>query len=82
MTNGINVYVIPRVGDVIMSGARKMHMFHLPMLRVGRYNPNPEFLFIKRLFDILLSLVAIIILSPIMLIVAILIKVTDKGPII
>lgn len=81
VTNGINVYVIPRVGDVIMSGARKMHMFHLPMLRVGRYNPNPEFLFIKRLFDILLSLVAIIILSPIMLIVAILIKVTDKGPV-
>lgn len=81
VSNGINVYVIPRVGDVIMSGARKMHMFHLPMLRVGRYNPNPEFLFIKRLFDILLSLIAIIILSPIMIVVALLIKVTDKGPV-
>lgn len=75
------MYVIPRVGDVIMSGARKMHMFHLPMLRVGRYNPNPEFLFIKRLFDIILSLIAIIILSPIMIVVAFLIKVTDKGPV-
>lgn len=81
VSNGINVYVIPRVGDVIMSGARKMHMFHLPMLRVGRYNPNPEFLFIKRLFDIILSLIAIIILSPIMIVVAFLIKVTDKGPV-
>ena len=81
VSNGINVYVIPRVGDVIMSGARKMHMFHLPMLRVGRYNPNPEFLFIKRLFDILSSLIALIILSPIMIVVAFLIKVTDKGPV-
>ena len=81
VAKGINVYVIPRVGDVIMSGARKMHMFHLPMLRVGRYNPNPEFLFIKRLFDIILSLIAIIILSPIMIVVAFLIKVTDKGPV-
>ncbi|MDE7327100.1 MAG: sugar transferase, partial [Lachnospiraceae bacterium] len=36
---GINVYVIPRIGDVIMSGARQMHLFHLPMLRVGRYYP-------------------------------------------
>ena len=81
VSNGINVYVIPRVGDVIMSGARKMHMFPLPMLRVGRYNPNPEFLFIKRLFDIILSLIAIIILSPIMIVVAFLIKVTDKGPV-
>lgn len=78
---GINVYVIPRVGDVIMSGARKMHMFHLPMLRVGRYNPNPEFLFFKRAFDIVLSLIAIIILSPIMVIVAIAIKATDRGPV-
>ena len=25
---GINVFVIPRVGDVIMSGAQPMHMFH------------------------------------------------------
>ena len=39
---GINVFVIPRVGDVIMSGAQPMHMFHLPMLRVGRYMASPE----------------------------------------
>ena len=32
---GINVFVIPRVGDVIMSGAQPMHMFHLPVLRVA-----------------------------------------------
>ena len=45
---GINMFVIPRVGDVIMSGAWPMHMFHLPMLRVGRYMASPEFLFVKR----------------------------------
>lgn len=79
--NGINVYVIPRVGDVIMSSARKMHMFHLPMLRVGRYSPNPEFLLIKRMFDIILSLAGIIISSPVMLLTSIAIKLTDRGPI-
>ena len=39
----IQVYVIPRVGDVLMSGAQQVHMFHLPMLRTGRYNPQPEY---------------------------------------
>lgn len=78
---GISVYVIPRVGDVIMSGAKKMHMLHLPMLRVGRYNPNPEFLFIKRMADMVLSFAAIIILSPIMIVTAIIIKATDNGPV-
>ncbi len=28
----VRVYVIPRVGDVLMSGAKQIHMFHLPML--------------------------------------------------
>lgn len=79
--HGVNVYVIPRVGDVIMSGAKKMHMFHLPMLRVGRYNPAPEYLLIKRLFDIAASGIAIVILSPIMLITAIAIKAEDGGPV-
>lgn len=75
----IDVFVIPRVGDVIMSGARHMHMFHLPMLRVGRYMANPEYLFVKRAMDIVLSLVALVITSPIFLVTAIAIK-SDGGP--
>lgn len=77
----IKVYVIPRVGDAIMSGAKKLHMFHLPMLQVGRYNPSPEYLFVKRVFDIAISLIALVILSPIMLVTAIAIKITDHGPV-
>ena len=76
---GINIFVIPRVGDVIMSGAWPMHMFHLPMLRVGRYMASPEFLFVKRAMDIVISLVALIILSPLFLITAIAVK-SDGGP--
>lgn len=79
--NHKQVYMIPRVGDVIMSSARQMHMFHLPILRVQRYNPNPGYLFVKRLFDIVTSLLALIVLSPVFLITAIAIKATDKGPV-
>ena len=77
----ISVYVIPRIGDVIMSGAKKMHMFHLPILRLERYHPSPFYLLIKRLFDVAASGVEIIILSPIMIVVSIAIKLTDGGPI-
>lgn len=79
--NGICAYVIPRVGDIIMSGAKRMHMFHLPMLRVDRCNPNPEQKFLKRLFDIISSAVILAVLSPVMLITAIAIKATDGGPV-
>ena len=78
---GIDVIVIPRVGDVIMSGAYAMHMFHLPILRVGRYMASPEYLLVKRVMDIIISLVALVVLSPIFLITAIAIKATDGGPV-
>ena len=79
--NNIGIFVIPRIGDTIMSGAYPMHMFHLPMLKVGRYHPQPEYLFIKRLLDIVISAVALVVLSPIFLVTAIAIKVTDHGPV-
>ncbi len=79
--HGITVYVIPRIGDVLMSGAKPVHMMHLPMLRVGRYNPPIEYLALKRFMDIFFSGLALILLSPIFLITSIAIKATDGGPV-
>ena len=79
--HNVRVYVVPRVGDVLMSGAQQVHLFHLPMLRVGRYEPTPEYLFFKRLIDLMMAGVATIALSPIMVITAIAIKAYDKGPV-
>lgn len=79
MAESLDVYVIPRVGDVIMSAARPMPLFHLPTFYLERYNPTPEYLFVKRLMDILLCSVTLLVLSPVMIITAIIIKVTDGG---
>ena len=75
----ITVYVLPKIGDIIMSGAKQMHLFHLPFLRVGRYDPAPEYLFAKRLFDIVVSACALLVLSPVMLAVAYAVR-RDGGP--
>ena len=75
----IAAFVIPRIGDVLMAGAHRMHLFHLPIMRVERYNPTLLYAFLKRLGDIVLSLLAIIVLSPLMLIVSLLIR-RDGGP--
>lgn len=81
VANNIAVYMLPRIGDIIVSGAHKMHMFHLPVLRMSRLNNRPEYAATKRLFDVLLSAIALLILSPVMLITAIAIKATDGGPV-
>ena len=77
----LEVFVIPRVGDLIMSGARRMHMFHLPILRTGYYAPSLYYVFFKRCFDILLSLLALVLLSPVLLFTAAAIKLYDGGPV-
>lgn len=74
----IRAYIIPRVGDVLMESAIPTHLFHLPILMLERYNPTPDYLFIKRLFDIVSSGIALLILSPLMIIVALLIR-SDGG---
>lgn len=46
------------------------------------YKPKPVYDFFKRIFDFLFSLIAIILLSPIFLIISIMIKIDDpKGPV-
>lgn len=79
--NNIEVYLLPRIGDVILSGAKRVPMFHLPMLFVSSGVLSPEQRLIKRLFDIVFSAAALLISSPIMLAVAIAIKVSDGGPV-
>lgn len=81
VVKGIQCYVMPRVGDILIYGADQMHTFSVPFLRVQRAAPVPEYLFVKRLIDIVASLLAIIILSPFMLVTAIAIKLYDRGPV-
>lgn len=82
LLHGVKAFLIPRVGDLIVAGSSRSHMFHFLMLKVERFNPTFEYLIIKRIGDIILSLIALIVLSPVMLITAICIKAEDHGPVI
>lgn len=79
--NDVTVYVLPATGDLIMSGAKRVHMFHLPMMRVERFDPAPEYAVLKRAFDLLFSALALILLSPVMLLTALAVKLCDGGPV-
>lgn len=76
---GIKMFMIPRISDVMMRGSEQIHMLHLPILKNQRYKASIEYLAVKRLFDIVISGVAFIVLSPLFLITAIAVK-SDGGP--
>lgn len=77
----ILAYVRPNIGDLLISNAQSFRMNNLPVLLCQRSSPELSYLFVKRLTDIILSGIALIVASPIMLITAVAIKVYDGGPV-
>lgn len=79
--HSIRVYLMPKITDVILAGAEELHVFDSPMLLVREYSLTMEQRFVKRMIDIICSLLLLVIASPIMLITAIIIKLYDRGPV-
>jgi len=65
----------------IAKKVRVDHIYGLPIISFITTPDNEWKLYIKRLMDIIISGILLIILSPLFLIIVILIKVTSKGPI-
>lgn len=79
--NSIRAYVVPKISDLILMGSTEINLFDSPLLLTRNYGLSAEQLFIKRVMDIVISLCALIVLSPFMLITAIAIKAYDGGPV-
>ncbi len=74
------VYIKPKISDSIIRGGKTIQLLNVPVYRCQRANPKLGYTVLKRFFDILVSLVAIIITSPIMALVAVAIRQYDHGP--
>ena len=81
VANNMEAYVVPHLGDIIMSGAVHMSMFSVPLMKVRRSRIWSVQLLIKRLMDIVISAVGIVLTAPIMLVTACAIKLQDGGPV-
>ncbi|HOO06917.1 MAG: sugar transferase [Ruminococcus sp.] len=77
----IRAYIAPKISDIIVRGADDIRLFDTPLMLCRNYGLDYEQRFIKRAFDIVFSLVMLIIASPFMLISALAIKLCDGGPV-
>ncbi|MCQ2541668.1 MAG: sugar transferase [Lachnospiraceae bacterium] len=77
----IRVYLMPKIPDVLIKGMTEMHIFDTPIYLTREYALTVEESIVKRIVDIICSLLLIVITSPIMLITAIFIKCYDWGPV-
>jgi exopolysaccharide biosynthesis polyprenyl glycosylphosphotransferase len=77
----IRVYITPKLSDIIVGNAAKIHLFDTPLFLCRNNGLSLEQRMGKRALDLLFSSVALILLSPVMLGVAVAIKLSDKGPV-
>lgn len=79
--HGIRAYATPKISDLILRGAEDVQLFYTPLLLSRNHGLNIEQRVEKRIFDLLVASVGLVLASPLLLFAAIGIKCCDGGPI-
>ena len=79
---GIRTYTTPKIPDIIMRGATEESLFDTPLLFNSNNGLSLEQRFVKRLMDIVLSVIGLILAIPLMIPIALVVKLYDHGPVI
>ena len=75
------IYFTPRLEDIVVLGCQPKHLLDTPLFRYDYVSYKKSEYKLKRIFDIVFSLVLLVIASPFMLFTAIAIKMEDGGPV-
>ncbi|HNY03563.1 MAG TPA: sugar transferase [Bacteroidales bacterium] len=75
------IKIIPAMQDILMGTVKTTSIFHAPLIQIFPDLMPDWQLSLKRILDIVISVICLLLLFPVMLITAILIKLTSPGPI-
>ncbi len=79
--NKLYAYVQPLLGDLILNNTQTSSIFSLPVLRFSNRDTLNSYFIGKRMYDVIVSLFALLISGPFMFLIALLIKLDDGGPV-
>ncbi|MCQ2441408.1 MAG: exopolysaccharide biosynthesis polyprenyl glycosylphosphotransferase [Clostridia bacterium] len=79
--NQKRTYLLPDITDIIINNSYEIQISDTPVFMSRNRGLTMEQALFKRIFDIILSVIGLILSSPIMLVCAIAIKLDDGGPI-
>lgn len=78
---GVRSYSVPKISDVLLRSSDELNLFDTPLLLSRNIGLSIEQQWIKRLEDIIMACLMLILFSPVFLIAALGIKCTDRGPV-
>ncbi len=77
----INIRFIPDVSQVLRASHSVRYIGDLPTILLQEPRPRPVSMLMKRAVDILLSSIGLVVLSPLMLLIAVAVRLDSPGPI-
>lgn len=75
------ICMVPRVYDILTGAARISHIDRPSLIRITEHHMLDAELCIKRAFDITTSVIGLVLLSPLLLLIALQVKLSSKGPV-
>ncbi len=79
--HNIRCYCVPKISDIMIRSADSIHLFDTTLLVFRNLGLTVEQRFMKRAFDIVLSLIVCVVTAPLMVLIALAIKICDGGPV-
>lgn len=80
-SNGMRVWLVPRLFDTVGVRTRVEHLGGLPLMVLPHTDPKGWQFFVKGVMDRVLAGLGVLVLSPVFLILALLVKTSSPGPI-
>lgn len=77
----IIIKVTPDARDILVGSVKVDNIFHSPLITINNRLMDEWQYGVKRLFDIVVSILVMIVLSPVYLLTAIVVKATSQGPV-
>ncbi len=81
MAGKVGVSIVPRYYELITGRSHVEDLFGLPMLDIPPSSLSAGARFLKRSFDVAVSSISLVVISPLLALCAVLIKVTSPGPV-
>jgi exopolysaccharide biosynthesis polyprenyl glycosylphosphotransferase len=75
------IKIIPAMQDILMGSVKTTSIFHAPLIQIYPDLMPDWQMSLKRILDLVISIICLILLSPVMLVTAIIIKLTSPGPV-
>lgn len=79
--HNVRTYINPKLSDILVRGAADCNLFDTPLLLCRNDGLTFDRRLIKRMMDIILSVLLLILVSPFMAVIALAIKLYDGGPV-